>query len=91
MTPKTSDGSQTIKRVAAQRPNRDDVEVGRHRQLAQEGARSAARRWSRIEISGERRMKLNRPRAKVARETTPLTISIVGMRPRTMRSWLDMS
>jgi hypothetical protein len=40
------------------------------------------------EISGLRRMKLNRPRRRL-RENRSLTISMVGMRPRTMRSWLD--
>ena len=40
------------------------------------------------EISGLRRIMLNRPSRRL-REKRSLTISIVGMRPRTMRSWLE--
>ena len=39
------------------------------------------------EISGLRRMKLNSPIRKL-RANRSLMISIVGIRPRTMRSWL---
>ena len=43
-----------------------------------------------IETSGLLRMKLNRP-MRMLRAKRSLMISIVGMRPRTMRSWLARS
>ena len=42
------------------------------------------------EISGERRSRLNRLTRRL-RANRSLTISSVGMRPRTMRSWLVKS
>ena len=75
---------------AAQRPHRDDVEVGRHHDLAQEGAEYFCTLMPPIETSGLLRMKLNRP-MRMLRAKRSLMISIVGMRPRTMRSWLARS
>ncbi len=43
-----------------------------------------------IEISGLLRMKLNSP-MRMLRAKRSLMISIVGMRPRTIRSWLARS
>ena len=43
-----------------------------------------------IETSGVLRMRPNMPR-RTLRAKRSQTISIVGMRPRTMRSWLAMS
>jgi hypothetical protein len=70
--------------------NRHDIEVGRHRQFAQKCAEPLHGEMPPIDTSGVRRMKLNMPRRRL-RANRSLTISIVGMRPRTMRSWLDMS
>jgi hypothetical protein len=74
---------------AAQRLDRHDVEVGGHHDLAQEGAvllhLDAADR-----DLGLLRMKLNSP-MRMLRAKRSLMISIVGMRPRTMRSWLARS
>ena len=74
---------------AAQRLDADDVEVGRHHDLAQEGAvllhLDAA--------DGDFRAladEVEQADADVPAKRS-LMISIVGMRPRTMRSWLDRS
>jgi hypothetical protein len=42
------------------------------------------------EISGLRRMKLNSPTRRLRAKRSLMT-SIVGMRPRTIRSWLERS